>query len=303
MGEIMTKTIGFLGATNPVVWGKYIAAFSKKLSSLGQINGQDVVVSYKWAEGDETNYQTIAQKFVTDGVQAIVTSGTQPVLAALPVVPNNIPIFYAYAGGPFPTTATNIKGTLNNQNDIALANQRLDLLKRMGFPQGTTLLVLGNLQLANAKPDRDNMNTANGAANWFTLKEIDIKNNPTQIETHIMTNIAGLTNVVLYVCTDPMITANQDVIITTAINNKLPTMFGFREYVENGGLMAHGPGDFTDMFDATAGNVFSYLSGTPLSQISSGMPRHKTVVNLVTAAAINVTIPTSVLSQSDHWPP
>jgi ABC-type uncharacterized transport system substrate-binding protein len=298
----MTKTIGFLGASNPLIWSKYVGAFSKKLTSLGQAGGEDVAVSYKWAEGDTTAYTSIAQQFVADGVKAIVTSGTEPVRQALGVVPATMQIFFASAGEAF-QGVPNVTGTWNEQTDRNLANRRFLALRQI-FGAGATVAVLGNFAMDNVKKEKGNIDPPNGVGpgNQLNLVQVDIQG---QSSTQIAATINGLNNVaVLYVCTDPLITAEQEVIITTAFNKKLPTMFAFREYVENGGLMSIGP-DFSTMFETAATDVHNFLSGVHLEKIRSHRAAlaHTLVINTITQAAIGLTIPNPPMGpQTQFWP-
>src|SRR3954466_11033158 len=92
-------TIGFLGATNPTVWGPFLDTFNGRLNQLGWIIGYNLAVEQQWAEGDIGQHAGFAQGFAARGVDVIVTSGTQAVLAAKREA-KNTPIVFASAGDP-----------------------------------------------------------------------------------------------------------------------------------------------------------------------------------------------------------
>jgi putative ABC transport system substrate-binding protein len=293
----MTKTIGFLGATNPLIWSKYVGAFAAKLASLGNTpSGETIAVSYKWAEGNTAAYRSIAQQFVNAGVDAIVTSGTEPVRQALSVVPATMQIFFASAGERFPNG--NVHGTWNEQTDRNLTNRRFLALRQI-FGQGATVAVLGNYSMGNVQQEKVNIDPPNGVgpANQLNVVPANIQG---QTPSQIAATINALNNVaVLYVCTDPLVTTEQEVIITTAFDKKLPTMFAFREYVENGGLMSIGP-DFSAMFVTAATNVHDFLSGRPPHRPPIA---HTLVINKITRAHIGLTIPSPPINaQTQFWP-
>ena len=308
----MAKVIGFLGATNAKVWSKYVTAFEEVLDQLGPIpvGGQKVAVSYKWANGDWTQYGPIAQQFVDDGVDAIVTSGTQCVNEAYKQIQNAKQIFFAAAGGPLSANNTAI-GTLNDQAKSAFADQRFFKISQI-LPQPAgggqpTVAVLGNYSLPNVKAEMDNIfgpNGNDGVAhnNQITVSKVDIAGKtPLEIDAAV----AGLNVDLLYVCTDPMVTTHQDTIIARAKAKQLRTMFAFREYVENGGLISFGA-DFTGMFTTAAQNVHAYLRGVSLGQIRVAAPaalNPKFVLNTLTEAAIAKPIPQGLKNQCELWPP
>ena len=293
------KKIGFLGATDPTAWSKYVAAFANKLRTLGDIGGQPVAVSYKWAGGNTAAYKTITQQFVADGVDAIVTSGTEPVIEASKAAPNKV-IFYATAGEQFQGNP-NIIGTWNEQSHRDHSNNRFGFLNRI-FGQGKTIAVMGNFGLNNSKAERGHIVGPGGVGqgNGLTVIDVDLLHDPSQFAAKVTALPANVA--LLYVCTDPTITANQGTIIAAANNRNLPTMFAFREYVENGALLSFGP-DFKEMFETAATKVHSFLSGTPLHKIhSSTAVAHKLVLNTITETAIHVTIPPGVRAQAELWP-
>ena len=104
----------------------------------------------------------------------------------------------------------------------------------------------------------------------------------------------------LYVCADPLVNTNRIRINTLALGARLPTMYGFREYVEAGGLMSYGP-NFPDLFRRAADYVDKILRGAKPADIPVEQPtKFDLVINLTTAKALGLTIPESFLLRADE---
>jgi len=299
----MAKTIGFLGATRPGIWRAYFRAFKIRLNQHGPIGGEPVDVIDRWAQGRPARYREIAEEFAQLQVDAIVTSGTEPVIQAVAGAPG-MPIVYASAGGPFnPPLPANVIGELNDQKEKNLAKRRFNILNRI-FVRGADrpiVAVLGKFSLPNVRAEKDNIFGATGVGHeeQFNVIEVDVTD-PAQIPAQIAALPANV--VVLYVCTDPTITTFQVEIIAAANRRDLPTMFAFREYVEHGGLISLGPA-FTEMFEKAADNVHAYLRGVSFETLRARAARpEKLVINTVTEAQIGVVIPQGVRNQAELWP-
>src|SRR5215472_3950792 len=229
-------TIGFLGATTPSIWSAFLAAFEQRLRELDWINGSNIAIDYRWAEGRQDRYARFAQDFVRRNVDVIVTSGTAPAMAAKKAT-SAIPIIFAAAGDPVRTKLVaslarpgrNVTGMSNGQTD--LAPERLDQLRKL-VPGLRRLAIMGNRGSRNIPLEMD---------------RIQRRARSLRIETYICdvrraTQIAPAINRLqgqvdaLFVCTDPFITTNQIAIKSSAASVKLATMHAFRDYVETGGL-------------------------------------------------------------------
>jgi putative tryptophan/tyrosine transport system substrate-binding protein len=104
----------------------------------------------------------------------------------------------------------------------------------------------------------------------------------------------------LYVNADPLIITNLTLINTLALGERLPTIHGFREYVEAGGLMSYGP-SFPDLFRRAADYVDKILRGTKPADIPVEQPtKFDLVINLTTAKALGLTVPSSLLAIADE---
>jgi putative ABC transport system substrate-binding protein len=133
---VKVPTIGFLGAGTPLVWTQWVAAFVQRLRELSWVEGRNVALEYRWAEGRDERFPEIAAEFVRLKVDVIVTSGTPPVLAAKQAT-SVIPIVFATAGDPvgaglvasLAQPGGNVTGLSIQHAD--LAGKRLELLREV----------------------------------------------------------------------------------------------------------------------------------------------------------------------------
>jgi putative ABC transport system substrate-binding protein len=288
-------TIGFLGSTTPTVWSAFVAAFLQRLRELGWIDGRNIAIEYRWAEGRDDRYDEFAAEFVRLKVDVIVTAGTAAVIAVKKAT-STIPIVFAAAGDPVGTGLVaslarpghNITGLSNQQTD--LAGNRLQLLREV-VPELRRVAVMGNVDTPNVPLEMDEVQKA---ASKLGLEVAKVEIRKTE---DIVPGIEALKGRVdgLYVCTDPLITAYRTRINTFALSEKLPTMYAFREYVQSGGLMSYGP-NFPDLFRRAGDYVDKILRGTKPAEIPVEQPVvFDLIINLSTAKAIGLKIPEAFL--------
>jgi putative ABC transport system substrate-binding protein len=288
-------TIGFLGATTPAIWSSFVAAFIQRMRELGWIDGYNLAIGYRWAEGREDRYAELAAELVRSKVDLIVTGGTSAVLAAKRAT-SVIPIVFATAGDPVGTGLVtslshpggNVTGLSNQQTD--LAGYRLELLRDV-VPSIRHVALLGNVSSPNVVLE---MNAVQAAAVKLRLETIRLEiQNAGEIDSAIE-SIRGRADA-LYVCTDPLMTVNQVRISTWAIRQRIPTIQAFRQYVDAGALMSYGP-NFQDLFRRAADFVDKILRGAKPGDLPVEQPvKFDLIINATTAKALGLTIPESFL--------
>lgn len=286
--------IGFLGATKHSAWSEFIPPFEQRLRELGWIDGHNIEIDYRWADGREDRYGKIARDFVGRGVDVIVTAGTPAVIAAKKAT-RTIPIVFAAAGDPVRTGLVrslahpggNVTGLSNGQTD--LAGKRLDVL-RAAVPGLHELAIIGNRASHNVRLEMDELQKKARRLRIGTVTR-NIRQAP-QIAPAIK-RLKGKADA-LYVCTDPFVTHHGVSINTLATSAGLPTMQAFRHHIEAGGLISYGP-DFRDMFGRAADLVDKILRGAKPADIPVKLEKkHELVINLNTAKALGLTIPKRV---------
>jgi putative ABC transport system substrate-binding protein len=290
-----SPTIGFLGATTPTVWSSFVAAFLQRLRELGWIDGYNLAIEYRWAEGREDRYNDFAAELVRLKVDVIVTGGTSAVIAAKQAT-SVIPIVFATAGDPVGTGLVaslshpggNVTGLSNQQTD--LAGQRLELLLEV-VPGVRRVALMGNVSSPNVLLE---MNAVEASARKLNLETLRIEVKTAEEIIPDVESISGRADA-LYVCTDPLITMDQVRINTMAISERLPTINAFRQYVDAGALLSYGP-NFADLFRRAGDFVDKILHGSKPGDLPVEQPvTFDLAVNLTTAKALGLKIPESFL--------
>jgi putative ABC transport system substrate-binding protein len=293
-------TIGFLGANSASAQTQWTAAFLQRLRELGWIEGRTVSIEYRWAEGRSDRYTEIAAEFVRLKVDVIATAGNEAAIAAKQVT-SVIPIVFAVAADPVGTGLVaslarpggNVTGLSLQFTD--LAGKRLELFREV-VPGLLRLAIMANASSHAAMLEMHEVQT--------TARTLHLEVSTLEIRRadDIAPAIEGLTGSAdaLFVCGDPLLNTNRIRLNTLAVAARLPTMLPFREHVEAGGLMSYGA-NFPDLFRRAGDYVDKILRGTKPADIPVEQPtKFDLVINLKTAKALGLDVPSSVLIRADE---
>ena len=293
-------TIGFLGAATPSAWSQRVAAFVQRLRELGWTEGRTVVVEYRWAEGRSERFLEIAAEFAQLKVDVIVAAGTPAILAARQAT-SVVPIVFVGAGDPvgtglvasLPRPGGNVTGLSAQTTDTV--GKRLELLREL-MPGIRRLAIMGNVDNPVSVLEMREIGAA-CAALGLEADALEIRRTADIVPAFEALKRGAEA---LYVQADPLVIANQIRINTLALGMRLPTMHGLREYVEAGGLMSYGP-NFPDLFRRAADFVDKILRGAKPSDIPVEQPtKFELVINLITAKALGLEIPPTLLARADE---
>jgi putative ABC transport system substrate-binding protein len=294
------RTIGILGASTALVFTHRSSAFLQRLHELGWIEGRNVALEYRWAEGNTERISEIAAEFVRLKVDVIVTDGTAAVVAAQRAS-SVIPIVMAVVADPvgiglvasLARPGGNVTGLSTQQID--LAGKRLELLREL-VPGLRQLATMANTGAAGAMLEMAEVQVAAGTLGLGVLT-LEIRR--AEDLAPAFEALKGRAEA-LYVCGDPFMSTNRTQIITLAQTARLPTMYNFRDYVEVGGLLSYGP-NFPDLYRRAADFVDKILRGEKPADIPVEQPtKFDLVINLKTAKALGVTVPPSLLARADE---
>jgi putative ABC transport system substrate-binding protein len=291
--------IGFLGPSTASVAGDRIVAFEERLRSLGWIKDATVVIDYRWADGHPERFEKIAADFVESKVNLIVTWGTTTAIEAKRAT-STIPVVFTVVGDPVGSglvaslarPAGNVTGLSTQHADTA--GKRLGLLREV-LPNLSRLAIMSNE--SNPGP-LEEMREIESLARKLGIElfEQDIRQ-PSDIETAV-SSVQGRAQA-LYVTADALFNTNRVRIVTATLGARLPTMHGFREIVAAGGLMSYAP-DYLDLFRRAGDYVDKILHGANPADIPVEQPtKFELVVNLITAKALGLTVPPTVLARAD----
>jgi putative tryptophan/tyrosine transport system substrate-binding protein len=293
-------TIGFLGANAASTQREWTTAFVQRLRELGWIEGRTILIEFRWTEGRNEPAVEFAAEFVRLNVNVIMTSASTNVLAAKQAT-STIPIVFAAAADPvgvglvasLARPGGNVTGLSLQHTD--LAGKRVELLREI-IPRLRRLAIMAHAGQPGSLLEVREVESAARASGLDTATfEIWLSEDiPPAFET--IRNGAQA----LYVVTSPLITANRIRLNTLALSARLPTMHGFREYVELGGLISYGV-NFPDLFRRAAEYVDKILRGAKPADLPVEQPtKFDLVINLTTAQALGLTISESFLLRADE---
>jgi putative ABC transport system substrate-binding protein len=292
-------TIGFLGSATPSSWGPWITAFVQRLRELGWTEGRNVAIEVRWGEGRSERFAEIAAEFVRLKVDVIVTGGNAALAAKQAT--SVIPIVFAVAADP---VGSGLVGSLarpgSNATGLSMGSadvvgKRLELLREV-VPNLRRLAIMANAGYSATVLE---MEEAQKLAGMLGLEGVPMKIRRTEDIAPAFEALSGGAQA-LYVCVDALVSFNLARINTLALGRRLPTMHGVREYVEAGGLMSYGA-NFPDLFRRAAELVDKILRGTQAADIPVEQPtKFDLVVNLITAQALGLTVPPTLLARADE---
>jgi putative tryptophan/tyrosine transport system substrate-binding protein len=290
--------IGYLGNGSATGGREYLDAFRQGLRELGWIEGQTVTIEYRWADGHRDRLPALAADLVRLKVDIIIVAGT-PAIRAAKAATNMLPIVFVYLADPVtagfvPSLAhpgENITGVASEFE--ALITKQLQLLKE-AVPNvsqvallhpGTTPSILGAAQTA-------------ARSLGLTAR------------AHKVTDAAEFENVfrtvrsenvgAIQVLPSPFFDGHRRQLIELAARYRLPAVYEFKNYVQDGGFMSYGP-SINEMFRRAAGHIDRILKGAKPGDLPIERPTtFELVINLRTAKAIGLTVPESLLGRADE---
>jgi putative tryptophan/tyrosine transport system substrate-binding protein len=294
-------TIGILASGSPEAQGRWWAAFVEQLRVMGWVEGRNVAIEHRWAEGRSERFTEIAAEFVRLNVEIIITDGSPAIAAAKRATPV-IPIVFAAAGDP---VATGLVASLarpgNNVTGMSLMSselgaKRLELLGEV-LPRLSRVAVLWNVDNPYSMLVFK-ITQAAGRTMGIEVRSLEVRG-PDDFDTEFEA-ARGLHPDALITVEDPLTLVHRTPIAEFTAREKLPSLHGIREFVTAGGLMSYGA-SLLDLFRRAASYVDKILRGAKPSDLPVQQPtKFEMVINLKTAKALSLTIPPSVLARADE---
>jgi putative ABC transport system substrate-binding protein len=292
--------IGYVGANTPAAQIQWTNAFVQRLHELGWIEGRNVTIEYRWAEGRTERYAEIVAEFVRLNVDVIFTHGTPATLQAKQTT-LVIPIVFTVVGDPIGTglvaSLARPGGNLTGQSIMVsdLAAKRLELLQEV-VPKLRRLGILGNADNASVVLEMDEVQAT---ARKLGLQVSRFGIRQAEDITPSFEALRGTTDA-LHISGDPLVLTNAIRINTLAVGARLPTMNIAKEYVQAGGLISYGP-NYPDLYRRAADHVDKILRGAKPAEIPVEQPtKFDLVINLTTAKALGLDLPASLLARADE---
>jgi putative ABC transport system substrate-binding protein len=288
--------IGYLTATSLSVNSARIEAFRQGLRELGYVEGKNIVIEWRSAEGKRDHLPALAAELVRLKVDVIVTAGASATRPAKEAT-TTIPIVMAQDNDPvatgFVASLARPGGNITGLSTLSpeLSGKQLELLKEI-VPKLTHVAVLGNSkEPGNAEKLRE-VELAAGALK-LKLQNLDVLD-PKDIETAFRAATKGRAEAIL-VLGSPVVNSQRTQIADLAAKNRLPAMYPQSEFPDAGGLAFYGP-NINDQFRRAATYVDKILKGRTPADLPVEQPmKFEFIINLKAAKQIGLTIPPNVL--------
>ena len=295
--------IGMLVHGTPAIVARNprIQAFSQSLREFGWIDGQTVTLEWRYGEGQSSRLAALAVDLANIKVDVIVTAAA-PAAKAAKEATGTIPIVIIDPGDPVGTglvrSLARPGGNITGVTSIApdLAAKRLALLKEAA-PAMTSVAVLFNAAVPPAEIAMAELKIAARALNLqIQSAAVEGPSGLTEAFAEIMTaKVEGL-----LVFPDPLTFTNQEAITKFALANKIPALYGAKEFVTVGGLMSYGP-SYPAMFRRGAYYVDRILKGAHPADLPVEQPTNfELVINLKAARTLGLAVPPTLLARADE---
>ena len=293
--------VGFLGIPSPGPYAPFVVAFREGLREAGYVDGKNLTIEYRWAEGRDDRLPALAADLVGRNVDVIATAGgPSPTLAAKGAT-STIPIVFISAdpiGDGLVASLARPDGNLTGLSILAveLNAKRVELLSELVPRVGVIALLVnpGNPQTKQVLLDTGEAARTKGAQISVlaagTKSEIDAA----------FASLARLQAGALLVQADPVFTSLREAIVGLASRQAVPAIYPLREFAAAGGLISYGSSLLAAYRDAGiyAGKI---LNGAKPADLPVQQPtRFELVVNLNTAKALGLTIPQTILARADE---
>jgi putative ABC transport system substrate-binding protein len=291
--------IGFLSAITS--YGPFLVAFRKGLADAGYVEGENVAIEYRWAEGRYDQLPELASELVRRQVAVIVAAGGNQSARAAKAATTTVPIVF-YSGDP---VAEGLVSSLNrpggNMTGMstfapALGGKRVDLLREL-LPGVSALAMLINPNYAPAAAEAaETENAARALGHKLSVFKASSEGG---IEAAFAT-LAQQRPDALIVGADPFFNSRREQLATLAVRNSILAIYVWREFVVAGGLMSYGD-DFADGYRQLGIYVGRILKGANPADLPVIRPtKFELVINLKTAKALGLKFPPTMLATADE---
>jgi putative tryptophan/tyrosine transport system substrate-binding protein len=292
--------IGYLGIGSSGPFAPLLAAFRQGLAETGYVEGKNVAIEYRWAEGHEDRLAALVADLVDLKVDVIATSGGVLAARAAKSATTAIPIVFETGFDPvaFGLVASLAQpgGNLTGVSILTaeLNPKRLQLLSEL-VPQATAVAVLVNPN--NASADRVIRDLEKPSARKAQLHILTARGEY-EFET-AFASLAEMQAGALLVANDPVFFSRRDELVRLAARYAIPAMYEWREFVAAGGLISYGP-SLTGMFRRKGVYVGRILAGANPANLPVDRPtKFELAINLKTARTLRLTVPMSLLAVAD----
>jgi putative ABC transport system substrate-binding protein len=300
--QVRFSVIGFLGAASAEAWVLYVAAFRKGLEDLGYVEGKNIVIEFRWADGRYERLPALAADLVRREVAVLVSTGGTASVRAAVAATKTIPIVFTLGADPVEQGfVSNLSRPGGNATGVTmftahLPPKRLEMLHEIG-PRAAKIAILVNpgnpatpLFLRRLEGTAQALYREIFVLSASTERDIGVA-----FEALAQRRAGGLV-----ISTDPLFDGARTQIARLIVRYAIPTIQGWREDAEAGGLMSYGA-DLRESYHLAGVYTARVLKGArpgelPIQQSS----KVELIINLRTAKTLGITIPPALLARADE---
>jgi putative ABC transport system substrate-binding protein len=296
------SVVGFLNGASAVPFAPMVAAFRRGLSSVGYVEGENVVIEFRWGEGQPERLSALAADLVAKRVSVIAATGGARTALAAKMATADIPIVFTSGRNP---VALGIVASFNRPGGNAtgvnmliteIESKRLGLLREL-VPAATRIAAMVDPE--NLDSDSELTDAQAGARRMGVQLDVLRASNEGEIETAFVTLVQTKAQALL-VTGSPFFVAQRERLIALAAHHHVPTIYEARTYAAAGGLISYGP-NIPDVYRQVGVYVGQILKGAKPADLPVVQPTViELVINLETAKALGLIVPETLLATADE---
>jgi putative tryptophan/tyrosine transport system substrate-binding protein len=294
--------VGWLHSGSAQTNAGMVKAFSQGLRDTGFVEGQNVIIEYRWGEGHYDRLSALVTDLIAEHVSAIFVTGSALPAKVAKAATSTIPIVFLNGGDPVKdglvTSMSRPKGNLTGMTFLStvVGTKRLQLLIELVQP-AARLAILYNPQGTTSVAEKDDLQTA---ARSRGLSVGLYEASADEAIDKVFAALARDPPDGLCIATDTLFTSNRDHLVTLVARQRIPTIYPLREFVLSGGLMSYGT-DLNGLARESGVYVGRILHGAKVADLPVVQPTtFDLVINLKTAKELGLTIPQPLLAQADE---
>jgi putative ABC transport system substrate-binding protein len=294
--------VGFLGAPSPAPYARHVAAVRQGLKESGYVEGQNVAIEYRWAEGQYDRLPALAADLVNRRVAVIVPIGGAPATVVAKAATSTIPIVFNAGADP---VELGLVASLNRPGGnltgvaimgVELETKRLELLREL-VPGAALIAMLVNPSNAQTETQSRELQRAARAVGQQIL--LLSASNEHELEAAFATLVRERAAALL-VGADTFFTSQPTLFVVLTARHAIPAIYPWRSYVDAGGLMSYGA-SLLDAYRLTGVYTGRVLKGEKPADMPILQPtKFELVINLKTANAIGLTVPPTLLARAEE---